>query len=148
MKLQVILAKYRSFIRFNLVGILNTLVDFVAFTLLIAIGLSNTLSQCLSYSAGIANSYVLNRRWTFAADSSSQPDASAHSARRAVDLGQLGRFLTVNLITLGLSLLLLHLFNGVWGLHVLVAKAIALVFTTMVNFAGSKLWVFAKPGGS
>lgn len=147
MKLQVILAKYRSFIRFNLVGILNTLVDFVVFTLLIAIGLSNTLSQCLSYSAGIANSYVLNRRWTFAADFSSQPQAS-HPGRRTVDLGQLGRFLTVNLITLGLSLLLLHLFNGVWGLHVLVAKAIALVFTTMVNFAGSKLWVFAKPGGN
>jgi putative flippase GtrA len=147
MKLQPILTKYRSFIRFNLVGILNTLVDFVVFTLLIATGLSNTLSQCLSYSAGIANSYVLNRKWTFAADSSSQPQAST-PGRRAADLGQLVRFLTVNLLTLGLSLLLLHLFNGVWGLHVLVAKAISLVFTTLVNFAGSKLWVFAKPGGN
>ena len=147
MNVRLLLDKYRSFIRFNLVGILNTLVDFVVFTLLISIGLSNSLSQCLSYSAGIANSYVLNRKWTFAQGNKPLPQ-EGEVGRRSADLGQLGRFLTVNLITLGLSLLLLHLFNGVWGLPVLAAKAIALVFTTMVNFAGSKLWVFAKPGGS
>ncbi|MBC8079513.1 MAG: GtrA family protein [Gorillibacterium sp.] len=145
MKRLDLLVKYRSFIRFNIVGVLNTLVDFTVFTILFALGVPNSVSQCISYSAGTVNSYVLNRKWTFAAQEKAPLQAKA-SRRKSIDIVQLSKFLVVNLITLGLSLILLHLFSEVWGQHPLIAKGIAIVFTTLVNFLGSKLWVFSgKP---
>ncbi|MCL6456406.1 MAG: GtrA family protein, partial [Gorillibacterium sp.] len=114
MKWRDLVVKYRSFIRFNIVGILNTLVDFTVFTILFAFGVSNSVAQCISYTAGTANSYILNSKWTFATKPELQPQAKA-PRKRSIDYAELSKFLLVNLVTLGLSLILLHLFIEVWG---------------------------------
>jgi putative flippase GtrA len=53
-------------LRFGLVGVVNTGVDFLVFVLLFY-GLAWPLlvANTLGYLAGLANSYVLNSRWTF-----------------------------------------------------------------------------------
>ncbi|GIP38499.1 hypothetical protein J31TS4_17790 [Paenibacillus sp. J31TS4] len=120
----------RRFVKFNLVGVLNTAVDLLLFTILNAgLGVPYAIAQVISYAGGMANSYVWNRYWTF-------------GDRRAPAAGQLVRFAVVNGATLGLSLLLLYLFTGLLGLPALAAKLAVTVITMGLNFIGSKLWVF------
>jgi putative flippase GtrA len=119
----------RQFIKFNLVGLLNTALDFVLFSLLTWIGVYYILAQCVSYGVGMLNSYTLNKYWTFAQKGRLEP-------KQAI------RFLVLNLSSLLLSLLLLMLFKDSWGIAILAAKLLTTVITTLVNYAGNKLWVF------
>ena len=55
-----------QFIKFNVVGIMNTAVDFGVFMILNHyLGLIYAVSQVISYSCGMVNSYFLNKFWTF-----------------------------------------------------------------------------------
>ena len=51
--------------RFGTVGAGNTLIDFVVFFLLTSLRVPYLAAQLFSYSAGVANSYIWNRTWTF-----------------------------------------------------------------------------------
>ncbi|MFI9812467.1 GtrA family protein [Saccharothrix variisporea] len=54
-------------IRFGLVGIANTLVDLVSYTLLSLAGVPMVVANLVSTSAGMACSFTLNRSFTFRA---------------------------------------------------------------------------------
>lgn len=117
-------------IRFALVGILNTAIDFGLFSLL-ALGFHGNpvVSHVVSYSCGVLNSYFFNRRWTF------QRKETAHAAEFA-------QFVLVNLISLGASSLVLYLLEEQAGLHIFISKAGATLCSMMINFIGSKMLVF------
>ncbi|NIK76931.1 putative flippase GtrA [Paenibacillus castaneae] len=125
-----------QFIKFNLIGLLNTAIDFLIFTLLIWFGTYYLLAQLLAYSAGMINSLVLNNRYTFGKGEA----ASKHS----LDLKMSGRFLVWNSILLGISLLLLATLTNWWGMEAVLAKALVTVTTVGLNFYGSKKWVFVS----
>lgn len=142
-----------QFVKFAVVGVSNTLVDFLVFQLLnLALGWSY-LAQVIGYGAGILNSYFWNSRWTF----KREHDRSAREK---------AAFLTVNLVSLAVSLGVLWLCKGPFGItdewvsswlpKVLsgfvngdtVAKLIATPCAILVNFIGNKLFVFrAEKGG-
>ena len=66
----------KTLLRFMTVGVGSTLVDFGLFTLLhLLAGIPTLPANIISYSCGIVNSFVFNRRWTFA-------DRREKSARR------------------------------------------------------------------
>jgi hypothetical protein len=54
----------RQFGRFALVGVSNTVVSFVAYAILIRIGVFYGAAGALAFALGAANGYILNRRWT------------------------------------------------------------------------------------
>lgn len=53
--------------RFLLVGLANTAISFGAYAALTAAAAPPALAAAAAFSAGAANGYVLNRRWTFRA---------------------------------------------------------------------------------
>ena len=56
----------RQFLKFGLVGVLNTGVQYVVFVgLFRLLGVPMLLASGIGYCAGIVNSYFLNRIWTF-----------------------------------------------------------------------------------
>ncbi len=118
-----------KFFKFGFTGLLNTAVDFGVFTLLGWLGLGVYTSQVISYSAGIANSYIINRSWTF-------------NSKERFFSPQLIKFVIVNLLLLGLSLVIIYIFKDMLGLHRLIAKLIATGFTVVVGFAVNRLWIF------
>ena len=158
--------KYEDFLKFSVVGAANTLVDFAVYTVLYLLGVPFRVAQVFSYAAGTLNSYILNKSWTFKAaaqgsavgisdsgDASDRPVGAerkrASSGRARRDWAQAARFLTVNLITLGVSIVLLGLIKERLGVNALIAKALVTVVTTLLNFVGSKLWGFrsGSPSG-
>ena len=115
--------------RFCLVGGLNTLVDGGVFALLNLAGLSWAPAHTVSYSAGVVNSFVWNRFWTF--------------ERRGRPAGpEMLRFVLLNLLSWGLALGTIAVLTQAWAWPVLAAKVGAIAVSLLVNFAGSRLWVF------
>jgi putative flippase GtrA len=117
-----------EFIKFALVGLLNTGVDVAIFFLLTWIGIQYVAAQVVSYSCGAANSYLLNKVWTFRSC--------------GLSYAEIVRFTTVNLISLGISVVVLSLLHGTAGLELAAAKGGATVCALAANFLGNKLWVF------
>jgi putative flippase GtrA len=127
-----IIARHRhslgEFIKFALVGLLNTGVDVAIFFLLTRLGTPYVAAQAVSYSCGAANSYLLNKFWTFR--------SSGQSYAEVV------RFTVVNLVSLGISIAVLTLLHDTAGLELAASKAGATVCALAANFLGNKLWVF------
>ena len=115
--------------KFAVVGVANTLIDYGVFALLAQVlSVDVYLSQVISYSCGILNSYVWNRSWTFQSESKFFSPA-------------LVRFLVLNLSMLALSTALLALFLQ-FGLSKMVAKGCTVAVTMAISFVVNRLWVF------
>jgi putative flippase GtrA len=127
-------AGFIQFLKFNAVGLVNTLIDFVVFTLLHSLGMVYGLAQVISYSAGTANSFILNKKVTFR--------DSNRSGKEGFDRLQLLKFIILNLVVLGISLLLMHLLTDNLGVQVLLSKVLVTFVTVIINFFGSRKWVF------
>ena len=54
-----------QFLKYNLVGIINTLIGFSIILGLMYVGISATLSNAIGYVIGAIISYVLNSKYTF-----------------------------------------------------------------------------------
>lgn len=118
--------------KFAIVGVANTLIDMGLFALLTQImGWGLYLSQVISYSAGVLNSYICNRSWTFA----------THERFWSPTLV---KFIVTNTITLGISTALLWLFHEQLGLVEMLAKCGSVAITLAVNFIINRLWVFSS----
>ncbi len=148
-------------IKFALVGVLNTLVDFLVYTLLVLVfGISENnvfmigLFTLIAYACGVLNSFILNTRWTF------RQEYNRTAKERVM-------FVVVNIVSWGLSYLLVwlfsnHVFSGssitdwvcsligfttpekVSKVVSILSKLLATPFVIIVNFLGNKLLVFNK----
>lgn len=119
------------FLRFCTVGLGNTAVDFTAFFLLTLGGAAYLPAQVISYSAGVVNSFLLNRRWTF-------------KVKRRADIFEAARFIIVNGISLLVSAGLLFILYDLYHLGLWPSKFMATAGGIAVNYAGSCVWVFAE----
>lgn len=118
-------------IKFSIVGVLNTIIDFGVFSLLITTGSSVLLSQVISYGCGMFNSFMMNRSWTF-------------KENKRNEYSEPIKYLISNLVTLSLMSALLFLFINQFQFPVLVAKLVCTVLGMAFNFLSSKLWVFQR----
>lgn len=56
----------RRFSRYGIVGIATNLLNYLIFLLFLRLGIPAVVAAGLCYGLGVALSYLLNRRWTFA----------------------------------------------------------------------------------
>ena len=54
-----------KFIKFGLVGVLNTIINWILFRLLNSIGVYYIISNIIAYSISTVNSYLWNSKWVF-----------------------------------------------------------------------------------
>ena len=87
-----------------------------------------TLANILGYSAGILNSFIWNKLWTF-------------QVKHKI-AAQFGRFLALNCSCLILSSASLFLFTDSFGWPYLPIWFITMGIVTLLNFFISKIWVF------
>ena len=86
--------------------------------------------MCTRIAGGVANSFWLNRRWTFRAA------GSGSHWREAM------RFAAVNGASfLAATAVLIGLHQGL-GWSPIAAKVVSVFFATIVNYLGSRYWVF------
>ncbi|MGE5389530.1 MAG: GtrA family protein [Deltaproteobacteria bacterium] len=116
------------FLRFAIVGIGNTLIDLLCFSILTWCGVYYLAAQVAAYSAGVINSYFCNRIWTFKITRGEK--------------GQAVRFVIVNLLSLGLSSALLYVCYDVCHQVLWISKIAATCGGMVLNYVGADQWVF------
>ena len=119
-------------VRFGIVGVINTLVDFAVFSFLFYVVFSANQNYyyipfAVGYLCGVVCSFILNKIFTF---------RDKQNAKR-----QWLPFLLVNLVALGVGQGLMYLL-GLGNITGALAKLITIPVTLLINFIGSKLLVF------
>lgn len=132
--------EWSKFIKFGLVGILNTAIDFLVFNLFLFFRCPPAISKAFSYTAGMINSFFFNKNWTFRAKGDGKK--------------QFVSFLLLNLATLAVSVGLmkgltpflaeLDCLSAYSLLSNNLANLIVIAITMILNFIGSKTFVFYK----
>ncbi len=123
-------AELWKMVKFGITGVANTLVDTLVYTLLAAwLGVSVYLAQVCGYMAGMLNSYLVNRSWTF------------QTSSRFFSM-QMVKFIVANLLTLAVSIGMLKLLIDLAGLGAIIAKLPTICVTILLNFLLSRFWVF------
>lgn len=123
-------AEIRRMIKFGITGMANTLVDALIYTLLASwLGVNVYLAQVCGYTAGMLNSYLVNRSWTF------------QTSSRFFSF-QMVKFVISNLLTLAVSIGMLKLLIDFMGAGTIVAKLPTICVTILLNFILSRFWVF------
>lgn len=133
----------KQFVTFNLVGLLNTVVDIVIFSLFIILGVPVAIAQIFGYGAGMISSYVGNSRFTF-----SKATVSAYDHANKKDVNhrktRIWRFISWNGLMLLVTTLLIIVCTDYFYLPIAIAKAVTTVIVVLINFWGSKYWVFVS----
>lgn len=114
--------------RFVIVGVGNTLLSFVVYRLLLALGAWYVVAAPIAYVASLLNGYLFNRRWTFGA---------RDSARARL------RYVAVQASGAGLTSLLVLLFVHAAGMGKVGAFLAAAAPVTLCTFAANRAWSFA-----
>ena len=119
------------FIKFGMVGVINTLVNWIILFILNALGMYYILANIIAYILGTVNSYLWNTLWVFKYKDKASTETTI-------------KFIILNLIGLGLNTGILYVLVDLCNLN----KFIGLVTTTaivmIINYIVNKLWVFSK----
>jgi len=129
-----------SFIRFLMVGVLNTIVGLsIMYTLLHLVGLSYWMSTFLGNSIGAAVSYFLNRMFTFR----SRNTHLSSVLRFVFVIGLcyfLSYFIGIRVVKWGLLLLQIDSKTAIQDLGILAGTGLY----TILNYFGQKFFVFRE----
>jgi putative flippase GtrA len=121
--------------RFVIVGCTNFVVSLAVFYLCFRYlprvdGVSPAAAaNVVAYFAGMINSFLLNRSWTFRAD--------GHVGAQAL------RFVTVNLLSLAMSTFVVFLFVDVLRYPALAVWVPLAALIVVTNYVGFRYWAFA-----
>lgn len=121
-------------VKFSIVGVINTAVDFAVFFLFYsAFHVSYSISQVFGYTSGMINSFIMNKKWTFEDKTTGK-----------VIITKLLKFVITNLVSLGSSIVVLKLSKTYLSNSILIAKVLATLCAQMINYLSYKYWVFSK----
>ncbi|MDH6358009.1 GtrA family protein [Parabacteroides sp. PF5-9] len=118
-------------IKYGIVGVSNTVITAIVIWIMMRIvGCSDVLSNAIGYAAGVVNSFIWNKQWTF--------QSSAGWIRSGI------RFIIVFGICYLLQLGLLIYLNKHLMIDSYYNQLIAMAFYTVINFILNKFYTF-KP---
>jgi putative flippase GtrA len=120
----------RRFFLFGVVGVVNTLVDFAAFSAALALGVTPALANILAFATANPLSYIINGKVTF----------RSASGPAALSFGAYAKFCAAHLVSLAISTGLVFWLSPVTG--AIPAKLLAVAATLLINFLTSSAIVF------
>ena len=118
-----------QFVKFGIVGVSNTLLTFVVYTLLLKVfGVWYLAASAIGFAVGTINSFLLNRRWTF----------RGHVGDALTPL----RWTVVQCCGLGVNEGLLYVFVHDARVDKLLSQAFATAVVTVTTFLANRAWTF------
>lgn len=121
----------QQIIRFLIVGGVSTLLNYFVFIAILYLDRSLYMfASCSGYMAGVLLGFYANRNWTFGSGDSQEKF--------------LFRYIQVYSLSLLLSLGILYILVDILGVWPEAANLIVIVFSTVSNFIGTKLYVFRQ----
>lgn len=122
----------RQFIKFAMVGVVNTTIDLGVYSALVfGWDVHYLVANIFAFLTAASNSYILNRRWTFRS-------GDPRWRRQAI------KYFIVLAIGFGLNETLLFLLVAHAGVGRLLAKCLAVIVVLFWNFGANRLWTFSS----
>lgn len=126
-----LLAKYRHFIIYSMIGVTGASLDYLTFLLFTNVFHWNIIfSNILSVTLGVTDSFILNMLFNF--------KVKDRIFFRAIS------FYTVGAIGMGLSTLILHIFVTELGFSKTIVKLLSLVVVVIVQYTLNKAISFRE----
>jgi len=114
-------------IKFGLVGISNTAITFIVYSILVYLNIQYALANLCGYALAMINSYLLNSKYVFKQKQTKQ---------------NISKFILVNIVMYGISTLLLFIFIDILYMNDYLAQGMSIVICTAINFLFTKFWTF------
>lgn len=118
-------------IRFSIVGVGNTLINWSIFLILNAFGVYYILSNIIAYIIATINSYIWNSLWVF-------------KYRQGLDINTSVKFFILNLVGLTVNTTIMYILVDILNFNKFIALVIASIFVVIMNYTINKLWVFKE----
>lgn len=120
----------RQFIKFGIVGISSTVIDWGIYLIVTRIfGIYYLMAKILSFGVAVLNSYIWNRRWTFRSDDPQK-------------LRQFIKFLTISIVGLVLNSTIMFIAVDKLKYHDIIGLVLATGIVTIWNFLANKFYTF------
>lgn len=118
-----------QFVKFGVVGVSNTLIFFLLYTLLLKVfGVWYVAASGIGFAVGAINGFLWNRAWTF----------RGHIGDALTPV----RWFVVQTSGLLVNLGLVYLFVDGVGLDELIGQAVTIVIVTLLTFTANRAWTF------
>lgn len=130
-----------QFIKFCIVGVANTLVDWFVFYLLISTMLDtqHSMAKAISFIVAVLNSYLWNSIWTFKREYEGLQKQKTAVFLKFIVVSLVGWGINVWIFDLSLSSLSFEIFN-----KDLLPLVLASCGAILWNFFANKLWTYKK----
>lgn len=121
----------RQLFKYGIVGIVNTIITLATiFILMELLKVNYIVSNLVGYGLGFANSFIMNKLWTF--------ESRGRLPREIVF------FILIFLVSYALQLILLVILKEKLGIAAEISQVMAMVFYTIISFIGNKRFTFRK----
>ena len=121
-----------QFLKFAIVGVSNTLILLIVYTVLFKVfGLNYLVASAIGFIVGAINGFLLNRAWTF----------QGHEGDAFTPV----RWAIVQTCGLGLDELFLYIGVHELGIDKIAAQALAIVIVVVLTFLANRAWTFRTP---
>mgnify|MGYP000913849477 CR=1 FL=1 len=138
----------KRFLKFAIVGISGSVVDFGIFNLLLSFaGLSSTISQAISFTMAVINNFIWNRLWTY-------PETKKSGVLKpfiqfglvnVIGLGiRTGLFLVIEPQMIKLSSLILPNFSQPVTIGHNLTLALVILIVMLWNYFANRYWTFKE----
>ena len=118
-------------IRFSIVGVGNTLVNWSIFIILNVFGVYYIISNIIAYIIATINSYIWNSLWVF-------------KYGQGLNINTSVKFFILNLVGLTVNTTIMYILVDILNFNKFIALVIASVLVVMMNYTINKLWVFKE----
>ena len=122
-------------IRFSIVGVGNTLVNWSIFIILNAFGVYYIISNIIAYIIATINSYIWNSLWVF-------------KYGQGLNINTSVKFFILNLVGLTVNTAIMYILVDILNFNKFMALVLASVFVVIMNYTINKLWVFKEENNS
>lgn len=120
-----------QFIKFGLVGVLNNLICYVIYIVLITLGMHYTPANIIGFSVSVFNSYYWNNKYVFVTDK-----------KRVWWITFIKTYISYAGTGIILSNILLYIWIDMLNISAIIAPIINLVVTIPINFIVNKFWAY------
>lgn len=130
-----LLKKYRSFIAYAVFGVFTTVVNIVTYNICyVQMGMSNTISNVISWVLAVTFAYLTNKVWVF----------DSRSWEWSVLVKEVPAFISCRLATGIMDLVIMFVSVDVMKANGMIMKILSNVLVIILNYVFSKLVIFKK----
>lgn len=124
-----ILKKYEEFIRFGIVGVINTVLSLIVYNILLWFDVNFLIANAFGYAIGILNGYILSSKIVF---------------KKNMRLENGSKFILTYISSFAIGSVILYLLVEIFNIDKRIAPLVVSAFNVIYNYFINKIWTFNK----